>query len=413
MDHAEDAASINMEHARAISVGRERRNRSRQGDRVPSRARTLDPRRRNDPPVVVTELDSDRASARRQVIRTLPIREGDIQPFILPPMPTMTTRSPPVLNLTIPPETYQPDRAIASMPNWRRTSDIDTLHTLMTDDDDMLAEDGSSIARTLTTESGESGTFPATHGMFRSQHGHDDAFRSESPVAWGPGPFGDEHQSDGLARIGQMAQQTDFDDASTIGEDDGIAPYAPLSLNTTTIRGTTPTLLTGHSTSTGSSTAPPRTHDSLNPFADPISGYHSRPRYPRPPQSEAGRSEVSAAGRTEASFRPGDDARSDVLHLGSQWRSGTRDGPSARNGIAVTYMEDLDSEDDRTTPSATISRSALRNPSVTTGDAMSTADEDDYIRTLEGAISCGGRNEDDREVDQLPPSYNEVFGNTF
>lgn len=372
----------------------------------------MDPRRRNNAPVV-RELDSDRASARGQVIRTLPIRQGEITPFTLPPMPT--ARSPPVLNLTIPRGTYQPDRATASMPNWRRTSDIDTLHTLTTDDDDMLAEDGSSIARTLTTESGESGTFAATHGMFRSQHGHDDAFRSESPVAWGPGPFGDEHQSSGLDRIGRLAQQTDFDDASTIGEDDDIAPYAPLSLNSTSMRGT-PTLLTGHSTSSGSSNPAPRTYESsMNPFADPASNHQlDRPRFPRPPQSDAGRSEASAGGRTEASFRPGDDAQSDVLHLGSQWRSGARNGPSARSGIAVTYSEDLNSEDDRTTPSDTIRRPAPRNPSVTTGDNMSTTDEDDYIRTLEGAISCGGvRSEDDREDFQLPPSYNEVFGNGF
>lgn len=401
-----------MENARTISVGRERRSRSRQGDRVPARARTLDPRRRNDGPVV-RELDSDRASARGQVIRTLPIREGDITPFTLPPMPTSTIRSPPVLNLTIPRDTYQPDRATASMPNWRRTSDIDTLHT---DDDDMLAEDGSSIARTLTTESGESGTFPATHGMFRSQHGHDDTFRSESPVAWGPGPFGDEHRGSG-----RLAQQTDFDDNSTIGEDDDIAPYAsigpyaPPSLNSTFMRGT-PTLLTGQSTSSGSSNPVRGTYDStLNPFADPISSRTlARPRFPPPPQSDAGRSEMSAGGRTEASFRPGDDARSDVLHLGSQWRSGARNGPSARSGIAVTYQEDLNSEDDLTTPSDTIRRPPLpRNPSATTGDNMSTMEEDDYIRTLEGAITYGKRTEDDREDHQLPPSYNEVFGNTF
>lgn len=398
VDQSADTASINMENGRAMLMGRDRRSRSRHGDR-PTRARTLNPRRSDVP--VVRELDSDRASARGQVIRTLPIREGDITPYALPPM--STTRATPVLNLTIPSNTYQPSRPIPSG-NWRRTSDEDTVNTLATDDFDVLAEDGSSLARTLTTESGESGTFPATHGMFRSQHGHEDTFRSESPVAWGPGPFGDEWQSSGMG----MAQQTDFDDASTIAEDEGVAPSAPLSGSGLT---QTPTLLTANSSSSGSNPIPGTYDSTLNPFADPSSNALSRPRFPRPPQSDAGRSESSTGARTEASFRPGDDARSDVLNLSSRWR-GARGTSTVRNGINVTYLEDLDSEDDQTTPSDTVRRLAPPpNPRLSTGDSMSATDEDDYIRTLEGALTGGRkRTEERQDATQLPPSYDEVFG---
>lgn len=402
VDQSADAASINMENGRAMSMGRERRSRSRQGgDRVPGRARTLNPRRGDVP--VVRELDSDRASARGQVIRTLPIREGDITPYALPPMST-TRPVPPVLNLTIPADTYHPSRPVPPG-NWRRTSDEDTVDTLATDDFDVLAEDGSSLARTLTTESGDSGTFPATHGMFRSQHGHEGTFRSESPVAWGPGPFGDEWQSSGMG----MAQQTDFDDASTIAEDEGIAPSAPLSARGLT---QTPTLLTANASSSGSNPLLGTYDSTLNPFADPSSSAFARPRVLRPPQSDAGRSESSTGARTEASFRPGDDARSDVLNLGSRWRGGARATSAVRNGINVTYLEDLDSEDDQTTPSDTVRRlAAPPNARHLTGDSMSATDEDDYIRTLEGALSGGRkRTEDGREATQLPPSYDEVFG---
>lgn len=401
VDQSADAASINMENGRAMSMGRERRSRSRQGDRLPSRARTLNPRRSDIP--VVRELDSDRASARGQVIRTLPIREGDITPYTLPPVSTARSM-PPVLNLTIPPETHHPSRPVPPG-NWRRTSDEDTVDTLATDDFDVLAEDGSSLARTLTTESGDSGTFQATHGMFRSQHGHESTFRSESPVAWGPGPFGDEWQSSGM----EMARQTDFDDASTIAEDEGIAPSASLSARGLT---QTPTLLTANTSSSGSNALPGTYESTLNPFADPSSSALGRPRFPRPPQSDAGRSESSTGARTEASFRPGDDARSDVLNLGSRWRGGARTTSAVRNGINVTYREDLDSEDDQTTPSDTVHRLAPPpNPRQSTGDSMSATDEDDYIRTLEGALSGGRkRTEEGREATQLPPSYDEVFG---
>lgn len=417
VDHSADAASINMENGRAMSMGTQRRNRSRHGgNSVPSRARTLDPRRRNDVPLV-RELDSDRASARAQVIRTLPIREGDITPYTLPPMPESTMRSgPPVLNLTIPPDTYHPSRPVPSARNWRRPSDEATVDTLATDDYDVLAEDGSSLARTLTTESGESGTFPATHGMFRSQQGPEDTFRSESPVAWGPGPFGDEYQSSGPDRFGRMARETDFDDASTITEDDAVAPSVPMSVNNAIISGLapTPTLSTAHASSSGSSNPLSATYDSsLNPFADPTSSSRfGRPRFSPAPQSDAGRSEISSGARTEASFRPGDDARSDVLNLGSRWRSGAQRPMTARNGIAVTYSEDLDAEDDQTTPSDTSRALAPPLPRRSTGDNMSATDEDDYIRTLEGALSGSRkRTEDGREVLQLPPSYDEVFGN--
>lgn len=400
VDQSAETASINMVNGRAMSMGRERRSRSRHGDRVPTRARTLNPRRSDVP--VVRELDSDRASARGQVIRTLPIREGDITPYALPPM--STTRTTPVLNLTIPADTYQPTRPVPPVGNWRRPSDEDTVDTLATDDFDVLAEDGSSLARTLTTESGESGTLPATHGMFRSQHGHEDTFRSESPVAWGPGPFGDEWRSSEMG----MAQQTDFDDASTIAEDDGIAPSAPLSAGALA---QTPTILTANASSSGSNTIPGTYDPTLNPFADPSSTVPSRPRFPRPPQSDTGRSESSTGARTEASFRPGDDARSDVLNLGSRWR-GSRGTSAVRNRINVTYLEDLDSEDDQTTPSDTVRRLAPPfNPRHLTGDSMSATDEDDYIRTLEGALSGGRKHTDDRrEERQLPPSYDEVFG---
>lgn len=331
-------------------------------------------------------------------------------------MPTSTSYSlSPTLSLRIPPVAARNgnlQRPIPPTSEWRRPSDEDTVDTLATDDDDAFAEDGSSLARTLTTESGESGTFPATHGMFRSQHGHDEVDdRSFSPVAWGPGPFGDEYQGTGIENVERLA---DFDDASTIGDNDGIAPSLPLSVNTGGLRGfaQTPTLISGQSST--SSHTQPLTYLSTDPFADPTTtSALQRPRFPPAPQSEAGQSEVSTGAMTEASFMPGDDARSDVLNLGSRWRNGGRAAASTRNGIAVTYLEDLDSEDDQTTPSDTVHRLAPRTRSGVAGfgDSVSTVDEDEYIRTLEGAISCGRTTEDGREVVQLPPSYNEVFGN--
>lgn len=418
-----DAASINMENGRAMSMGRQHKaSHGTSGGRGPSRARTLDPRSRHGNRPVVRELDSDRASARGQTIRTLPIREGDITPYTLPPMPTSTSYSlPPALSLRIPPAAARNgslQRPIPPISEWRRPSDEETVDTLATDDDDAFAEDGSSLARTLTTESGESGTFPATHGMFRSQHGHDEVGdRSFSPVAWGPGPFGDEHQGSGFDSVERLAQHGDFDDTSTIGDGDDIAPSLPLSVNTAALRGIaqTPTLVSGQTTSSSSSRGQPSTYLSTDPFADPsTSSIFQRPRFPPAPQSEAGRSEVSSGAMTEASFMPGDDARSDVLNLGSRWRNGSRTAAaSTRNGIAVTYLEDLDSEDDQTTPSDTVHRLAPRiRPGVAvSGDSASSFDEDEYIRTLEGAISCGRTTDEGREVLQLPPSYNEVFGN--
>ncbi|KAJ9121623.1 hypothetical protein QFC22_002243 [Naganishia vaughanmartiniae] len=418
-----DTASINMENGRAMSMGRQQRaSHGATGKRGPSRARTLDPRSRHSTRPVVRELDSDRASERGQTIRTLPIREGDITPYTLPPMPTSTSHSlPPALSLRIPPAAARNgslQRPIPPVAEWRRPSDEDTVNTLATDDDDAFAEDGSSLARTLTTESGESGTFPATHGMFRSQHGHDEGGdRSFSPVAWGPGPFGDEYQGIwGLDNMERLAQHGDFDDASTLGDNDDIAPSLPLSVNTGGLRGLmqTPTLISGQTISSTSSRAQPLTYLSADPFADPATiSTPQRPRFPPAPSSEAGRSEVSISAMTEASFIPGDDARSDVLNLGSRWRNGSRAPTSTRTGIAVTYLEDLDSEDDQTTPSDTVQRLARRiRPGVaSSGDSMSTCDENEYIRTLEGAISCGRTTEDGTEVLQLPPSYNEVFGN--
>ncbi|KAJ9098332.1 hypothetical protein QFC19_006456 [Naganishia cerealis] len=455
MNDSADAASINMVNGRAMSMGRQQRSshQGTSGGRIPSRARTLEARSRNrNGSVIVRELDSDRASARGQTIRTLPIREGDITPYTLPPMPAPTMRSVlPTLSLRIPPEAARIDnrnlhRPVPPVIEWRRPSDDDTVHTLGTDDDDAFAEDGSSLARTLTTESGDSGTFPATHGMFRSQHGHEADDRSASPVAWGPGgPFDDEYQAQGLTSLARLAQQGDFDDASTIGETDGIAPSLPtLSVNTGGLRGLsqTPTLTSGQTISSSSSRAPPLTYLSpvvvgtVDPFADPTTTTHQLPRRrPAAPQSDAGQSEVSMGAVTEASYVPGDDARSDVLNLGSRWRNGnsrtmmatttTMGTPSTtiRNGVAVTYREDLDSEDDQTTPSDTSRHQRLVAPptSRTTpavvsgapavaGDTASAFDDDEYIRTLEGAISCGRRTEDGREVLQLPPSYNEVFG---
>ncbi|KAJ9102420.1 hypothetical protein QFC21_002820 [Naganishia friedmannii] len=422
LNDTSDAASINMENGRAMSMARQQRSsHATSRGRGPARARTLDPRSRHANRPVVRELDSDRASARGQTIRTLPIREGDITPYTLPLMPTSTSYSlPPALSLRIPPTAARNgslQRPVPPTSEWRRPSDEDTVNTLVTDDDDAFAEDGSSLARTLTTESGESGTFPATNGMFRSQHGHDEVGdRSFSPVAWGPGPFDDEYQGTGFESVERLAQHGDFDDTSTIGDNEGIAPSLPLSVNTGGSRGLmqTPTLMSGQTTSSSSSRTQPLTYLTTDPFADPsTSSTLQRPRFPPAPQSEAGRSEISTGAATEASFMPGDDARSDVLNLGSRWRNDSRTPASMRNGIAVTYLEDLDSEDDQTTPSDTIHGLVprIRPTMASSGDSASTFDEDEYIRTLEGAISCGRTTDEGREVLQLPPSYNEVFGN--
>lgn len=121
-----------------------------------------------------------------RVGRAVENRPEEITPYRLPPVvvrdlaagSTLPPSLPPRSALVPPPPTYTPvpPRRPASI----APSD-GTLNTLTTDDD-VFAVDGSSIARTLTTETASS-TYTARQR------------RSISPVAWGADPFADEPRS--------------------------------------------------------------------------------------------------------------------------------------------------------------------------------------------------------------------------
>lgn len=245
----------------------------------PNRA---DPGHVRPPPPQSTSTAANQPHLRRHVTtgtrvgRAVENRPEEITPYHLPPVVVRNLAAGSTLPPSLPPRnsaTFSPPTYTPTMPSRPRPASIapseGTLNTLTTDDD-VFAVDGSSIARTLTTETASS-TYTARQR------------RSNSPVAWGTSdPFADEPSSSSGAAIHD------------------------------------------YRTATYSSTLANIQSAGLDPFADPAN--RPRPAFRRGPASERS---VSTQARTEASFVPGDDTR--ALHLGNRWRNSliSTDGSSS------------------------------------------------------------------------------------
>lgn len=257
----------------------------------------------------------------RLATKTIETRPDEITPYQLPPRPappplpprhflaSSTTSAAMLPLIPSPLSAAVISRVHPGRPLDRRFSggsrSITTINTLTTDDD-VFAVDGSSLARTLTTESTDS----------RDTAGLRDR-RSSTPVAWGTvDPFADgitgsssmSHSNGGISsyvhhgnssRQGQREPLSESNTYSSQGNTGDLSSFAQ-----STRSGTAPTTLEAVVT----------LHDNLDPFAD-INHPVSRPAFYRSSPSERS---INTNTQTEASFAAGDDQR--ALPLGHVWQ---------------------------------------------------------------------------------------------
>lgn len=260
---------------------------------------------------------SSSASVNDHVMETISIAEGTVTPFTLPPPPARSAqrevghgaeRPGPSgyrgsgMHLIEPEEMLQTKRerdmgetdTLMAPGHLRRPSDLNTINTSMSDDD-VYAEDGSSLARTLTSESQFSGNV-------------DSLF--DSPAAVGRRDPIDTTLS---------AQSTVRSQGRwlTFGEGTAATSVSPFSTHLTIPSSASPfrAVEIEYYDET-----PTTDRDSENPFADPEPS--SKPRGSRRSilsVSDGGQSEGSNP-QTEASYKTGDDASARALPLGAKWK---------------------------------------------------------------------------------------------
>ncbi len=287
---------------------------------------------------------------------------GEITPFPFASAPPYTLESTPRqrpivldmdghavdrLALPPPPAYTLPGNIHARQDHVHRPTSAQSHNTLRTsiyssevDEDDALAVDGSSLARTLTTESSD-GTMMSGWTEDGSSARHHAAIRPSGSVTWENGPFAD-RTSEGHGAVttetseasygwGRSASHEDDEEQERFiaGPSYVASGRAQRTLTTTSSNsqdtsspfGTQAEGSTAY-TSPTSITSPHPAYLTFNadPFADPQSRGvdHTKPLHP-PIVRWSSRGSMRSNGTSARSFITGDDARSDVLPLGDHW----------------------------------------------------------------------------------------------